>query len=823
MVYTHSYLAAFKVILGSSSDKGTPTCRDCVGGNCTDNILPEILSAKKITSGYFSLFFSSKPEGKCSHGGSFDRTSSKTPMGGINKDDLSSSHGHLHQDAALVATNATVELLDDIRLAVGDVNFLRFMGISSSSVLCFVIDTTGSMSDDIEEAKRVSFSIIDSRRGTPEEPSAYILVPFNDPDFGPLTRTTNADEFKLRISALTPDGGGDEPEMCLSGLQLALTGASPSSQIFVFTDASAKDEYLKGTVLALIEKTHSVVTFMLTNVFSARRRRSSGIDVNQGQRFSSRMSGAASQLYQDLAQASGGQAIQVTKATLPQATNIIVDSTTSALVTVFQATRDYGKPESFSFMVDESLWNVTAYITGSIVTFTLQSPSGENQGNTELNGPLGTIQAVGNLYRVQLNQQVGLWTVNISSSQPYSLKVTGRSPADFIFMFVEKTNGFREGLVSREGRPLLGKNSTLYLTVSDSVTLTVTAVSLVEASGSQEFNGTVESLGRGNYLVSVDRVPEGQFSVRLLGLLDSSTRSSSTPFQRQSNTQLRASNLIVTAQANSTVEPGIHFSLPFTVANGVIGGTYNIQANDDHGFVQSFTKSLTLVNGSAQGSVILATPENTTSGTDVTLTITAESPDSGDSNYAVLRLSVITKVTDFSPPVCHIVSVSANCSRNCSLSTWELSANITDGNGTGVQSVSLRRGDGILHSAGSVGEGGVDVTEVLYSASCCSPDVELIAVDAVGNVGTCFYSVSVATAVPLPPPPLAPLEALPLHLHLPRVQLSPRAKTPPLHLRLPTAAIGRPRSPQPRPYSPTAAKAQGLLEQSTTRVSVCAF
>ncbi len=37
------------------------------------------------------------------------------------------------------------------------------------------------MSDDIEEAKRVSFSIIDSRRGTPAEPSEYILVPFNDP------------------------------------------------------------------------------------------------------------------------------------------------------------------------------------------------------------------------------------------------------------------------------------------------------------------------------------------------------------------------------------------------------------------------------------------------------------------------------------------------------------------------------------------------------------------------------------------------------------------------------------------------------------------
>jgi hypothetical protein len=57
----------------------------------------------------------------------------------------------------------------------------RLMDITQSPVLCFVIDTTGSMSDDITEAKRVSFSIIDSKRGTQQEPSSYILVPFNDP------------------------------------------------------------------------------------------------------------------------------------------------------------------------------------------------------------------------------------------------------------------------------------------------------------------------------------------------------------------------------------------------------------------------------------------------------------------------------------------------------------------------------------------------------------------------------------------------------------------------------------------------------------------
>ena len=59
--------------------------------------------------------------------------------------------------------------------------FHRMMGIARSSVVCFVIDTTGSMSDDIEEARSVAYEIIDSKRGTQDEPSEYILVPFNDP------------------------------------------------------------------------------------------------------------------------------------------------------------------------------------------------------------------------------------------------------------------------------------------------------------------------------------------------------------------------------------------------------------------------------------------------------------------------------------------------------------------------------------------------------------------------------------------------------------------------------------------------------------------
>lgn len=41
--------------------------------------------------------------------------------------------------------------------------------------------------------------------------------------------------------------------------QLALSAAPSNSEIFLFTDAAAKDKNLKSTVIALIERTQSVV------------------------------------------------------------------------------------------------------------------------------------------------------------------------------------------------------------------------------------------------------------------------------------------------------------------------------------------------------------------------------------------------------------------------------------------------------------------------------------------------------------------------------------------------------------------------------------
>ncbi len=88
------------------------------------------------------------------------------------------------------------------------------------------------------------------------------------------------------------------------------------------------------------------------------------------------------------------------------------------------------------------------------------------------------------------------------------------------------------------------------------------------------------------------------------------------------------------------------------------------------------------------------------------------------------------------------MSIKADCPVECNKASWELSANLTDGNGTGIAGVSLSRGNGSLSLSYVMSADGTNMTVASYNASCCSQEVELIAVDRVGNVGTCFQTYS---------------------------------------------------------------------------------
>lgn len=95
--------------------------------------------------------------------------------------------------------------------------------------------------------------------------------------------------------------------------------------------------------------------------------------------------------------------------------------------------------------------------------------------------------------------------------------------------------------------------------------------------------------------------------------------------------------------------------------------------------------------------------------------------------------------------------MSADCTKDmheCGNHQWELTASVTDRNGTGIEKVLLNVGDGnVQHTSLSA-----SVVQLTYRASCCSLGVEIIAVDHAGNVGIFEYSVVPSAS----PPALGP-------------------------------------------------------------------
>ncbi|XDV12203.1 hypothetical protein PO909_000918 [Leuciscus waleckii] len=96
------------------AEKDQVTCEPhCANGNCGGKFRNAILEGHILTSGYFELISGA---GKCSHGGSPDKTTvAGRSWDGINKDYSDSSHGSHHNKAADVAIDASVQLLEKIR------------------------------------------------------------------------------------------------------------------------------------------------------------------------------------------------------------------------------------------------------------------------------------------------------------------------------------------------------------------------------------------------------------------------------------------------------------------------------------------------------------------------------------------------------------------------------------------------------------------------------------------------------------------------------------------------------------------------------------
>ncbi|XP_048660985.1 von Willebrand factor A domain-containing protein 7 isoform X2 [Marmota marmota marmota] len=412
----HPHLLWPRQELWSLAQVGNPTCADCEELSCPGNLLGFTL----LTSGYFGTH-PPKPPGKCSHGGHFDQSSSQPPRGGINKDSTSpgfSPHHMLHLQAAKLALLASIQAFSLLRSRLGDSCFSRLLDITPASSLSFVLDTTGSMGEEINAAKIQTRHIMEQRQGSPMEPVHYILVPFHDPGFGPVFTTSDPHSFWQRLNEIHALGGGDEPEMCLSALEVTFLVTEDPSRV----QGRARREVL------------SPVRF---------------------------------EPYEAVALASGGEVI-FTKDQHIRDVAAIVGESMAALVTLPLEPPVIVPGKPLVFIVDGLLQKVTVRMHGEISSFWIKNPAGIFQSQEEGMGPLGHTHRFGQFWMVTMTDppQAGTWEIQVTAEGTPRVRVQAQTSLDFLFHFgIPMEDGPHPGLYPLT-QPVAGLQTQLLVEVT---------------------------------------------------------------------------------------------------------------------------------------------------------------------------------------------------------------------------------------------------------------------------------------------------------------------------------------------------------------------
>ncbi|XP_065735248.1 hemicentin-2 [Phocoena phocoena] len=283
---------------------------------------------------------------------------------------------------------------------------------TGDATLAIVLDVTGSMWDDLMQVMHGASRILEHSlsRGS-QAIGNYALVPFRDPDIGPVTLTADPAVFQRELRELYVQGGGDCPEMSMGAIKAAVEVANPGSFIYVFSDARAKDYHKKDEVLQLLQLKQSRVVFVLTG--------DCGDRTHPGYLA-----------YEEIAATSSGQVFHLDRQQVTEVLKWVESAIQTSKVHLLSTDHEEDGEHTWKIPFDPSLKEVTISLSGPGPEIEVQDPLGRILQRDEGLDVLLNIPDSAKVVAFK-PEHPGLWSIKVYSSGRHSVRITGISNVDF--------------------------------------------------------------------------------------------------------------------------------------------------------------------------------------------------------------------------------------------------------------------------------------------------------------------------------------------------------------------------------------------------------